>query len=431
MNFQLLPPADQIVTIMNRIYSFGMTTTSGGNLSVKDSDGTIWITPGSVDKGSLTPKDIIQVRADGEIIGIHKPSVELPIHQMIYKERPDISAVLHAHPPALVAFSAVREVPAIDMMANIKYTCGNVRVGGYALPGSQNLGEKIAEQFAEGADMVMMDNHGVIVGADTIFKAFSMFETLDYCARIEINASVFGTPTRLTSEQLNMYYERYFPQMKDFYPGVYSSEERYFRQVMCKLIFRAYNQQLFTSTQGTFSRRLSDNSFIITPYDKDRMYLEAEDLVTVRNGMKEAGKQPSRAVMLHQGIYEAHPEINAVAIAHPPYIMAFAVTGEEFDARLIPESYIMLKQVQRLPYGSNLSRHNNKVIENISMKTPVCLIENDCAVVAGTGLLNVFDRLEVLEYSAKSIVAADQLGKDVVKITDDEVDEIEVAFNLK
>lgn len=430
MNFQLLPPADQLVIIMNRIYSFGMTTTSGGNLSLKDSDGTIWITPGSKDKGSLTAKDIIQVRADGEIIGIHKPSVELPIHQMIYKTRPDISAVLHAHPPALVAFSAVREVPATDMMANMKYTCGNVKVGGYALPGSQSLGEKIATQFAEGADMVMMDNHGVIVGSDSLFSAFSKFETLDYCARIEIYAAVFGSVTKLTCEQLNMYYERYFPQMKDFYPSDYSSEERYFRQAMCKLICRAYNQQLFTSTQGTFSRRLSDNSFIITPYNKDRMYLEPQDIVTVRNGFKEAGKQPSRAVMLHQGIYDAHPEINAIAIAHPPYIMAFAVTGEEFDARLIPESYIMLKNVQRLPYGSNLSRHNNQVIERISMKTPVCLIENDCAVVAGTGLLNVFDRLEVLEYSAKSIVAAKQLSKEVVKISDDEVSEIEVAFNL-
>lgn len=430
MNFQLLHPADQIVLIMKRLYSFGMTTTSGGNLSIKDSDGVIWISPGSIDKGSLEREDIMQVKPNGEVIGLHKPSVELPIHQMVYKKRPETKAVLHAHPPALVAMSAIRELPATEMVASMKYTCGTVKVGGYALPGSKLLGDKIAEQFKEGADAVIMDNHGVIVASESIFKAFSIFETLDYCARIQIEAAVLGDLKRLSDKELNMYYERYFPEMEDYTPGEYSSEERHYRQAMCDYIHRAYNQHLFTSTQGTFSRKLSDGSFIITPYNKDRMYLDPSDLVNVKNGRKEHGKTPSRAVMLHQAIYEKHPDIQAVAIAHPPHIMSFAVTGTEFDARLIPESYIMLKNVQRLPYGANLAKHNNQVVDKISMKTPVCLIENDCAVIAGSGLLNVFDRLEVLEYSAKSIVAAAQLKKDVTRITDKEVKEIEVAFNL-
>jgi len=430
MDFQLLHPADQIVLIMNRIYSFGMTTTSGGNLSVKDSDGVIWISPGSIDKGTLEREDIMQVHPDGKVVGIHKPSVELPIHQMVYKNRPDVHAVLHAHPPSLVAFSAIRNIPFTDMMANIKYTCGEIKIAGYALPGSGELGKKIADQFALGADIVMMENHGAIAAAEDIFKAFSIFETLDYCARIQINASVLGDLRRLTDEELNMYYERYFPEMDDYDRGEFSSDERYYRQAMCRYIHRAYNQQLFTATQGTFSRRLADGSFFITPYGKDRMYLEPADLVSIKNGRKERGKRPSRAVMLHQAIYERHPDINAVAIAHPPNIMAFAVTGAGFDARLIPESYIMLKQVQRLPYGSNLAKHNNQVVDKISMKTPVCIIENDCVVVAGTGLLNVFDRLEVLEYSAKSVVAAGQLNRQLVRITDGEVKEIEVAFKL-
>ena len=158
------------------------------------------------------------------------------------------------------------------------------------------------------------------------------------------------------------------------------------------------------------------------------MYIETEDIVNIRNGRKEQGKNPSRAVKMHQAIYEKHPDINAVAIAHPPNIMAFAVTGAEFDTRLIPESYIMLKQVQRLPYGSNLLEHN-QVVDTISMKNPVEMIDNDCVVIAGTGLLNVFDRLEVLEYSAKSVLAAKQLGEPRT-ITAEEVKEIEAAFKL-
>ena len=107
MNFHVLHPADQLCMMMERIYAFGMTTTSGGNLSIMDSDGDIWITPASIDKGTLTPDDIMQVKPDGTVIGIHTPSVELPFHKQIYEKRPDIKAVLHAHPPALVAYSSL------------------------------------------------------------------------------------------------------------------------------------------------------------------------------------------------------------------------------------------------------------------------------------------------------------------------------------
>ena len=107
----MLHPADQIVMIMNRIYYYGMTTTSGGNLSIRDSEGTVWISPSGIDKGSLRREDIMQIKPDGTIVGIHRPSSEYPFHLAIYKKRPDLKAVLHAHPPALVAFSLLRKIP--------------------------------------------------------------------------------------------------------------------------------------------------------------------------------------------------------------------------------------------------------------------------------------------------------------------------------
>ena len=67
MNFETLHPADQLVMLMERIYSYGMTTTSGGNLSILDDNGDIWITPAGYDKGSLTRKDIVQVKPDGTV----------------------------------------------------------------------------------------------------------------------------------------------------------------------------------------------------------------------------------------------------------------------------------------------------------------------------------------------------------------------------
>lgn len=111
MHVDLLHPADQLVMIMQRIYSCGMTTTSGGNLSIRDENGDIWITPTGIDKGSLTREDIVRVSPSGETFGPHQPSVELPFHREIYRLRPDLRAILHAHPPTLVAFSLARRIP--------------------------------------------------------------------------------------------------------------------------------------------------------------------------------------------------------------------------------------------------------------------------------------------------------------------------------
>ena len=90
LDTKLMHPADQITVVIGRIYRSGMTTTSGGNISIKDENGDIWITPGAVDKGSLTPKDIVCVKADGTVIGPHKPSSEFPFHKAIYEMRPKI-----------------------------------------------------------------------------------------------------------------------------------------------------------------------------------------------------------------------------------------------------------------------------------------------------------------------------------------------------
>ncbi|MCX7656103.1 MAG: class II aldolase/adducin family protein [Treponemataceae bacterium] len=78
MRFDMLHPADQIVMIMERVYQYGMTTTSGGNLSIKDENGDIWISPAGVDKGSLRRDDVVCVRRDGTVVGHHRPSSEFP-----------------------------------------------------------------------------------------------------------------------------------------------------------------------------------------------------------------------------------------------------------------------------------------------------------------------------------------------------------------
>lgn len=428
MEFELMHPADQLVMMMDRIYDYGMTTTSGGNLSILDDNGDIWITPSGIDKGSLTSQDIVRIKADGTIEGIHKPSVELPFHEKIYQKRPDIKAIIHAHPPALVAFSIVRKVPNTRLIPDAHLICGSVSIAEYAVPGSPELGENIAKEFEKGHSTVMLENHGVVVGRSDLFKTFMAFETLDFCARLEINATKIGKPIALTDRHISISKNKQNVTMDGFIPQRFSSPERAARKEMCTLIHRSYDQQLFTSTQGTFSQRLDDDSFIITPYGVDRKYLNITDIVRIDHNWKEAGKNPSRSVMLHKHIYANHPHINSVIIAHPPNIMAFAITDRDFETKTIPESYIMLRNVPKLPFGSSFMQPE-MVAQSFSEKTPIVLVENDCIIVTGNSLLNAFDRLEVAEYSAKAIIDSSILG-DIVAINDEEIKDIEKAFNL-
>lgn len=428
MRFELQHPADQLVMIMERIYGYGMTTTSGGNLSIKDENGDIWITPGGIDKGSLTDKDIVRVLPDGTFVGKHKPSIELPFHQAVYAARPDIRAVLHAHPPALISFSIVRKLPQTRLLPNISMVCGEIGMAEYGLPGSKDLGKKVSGALESGINAVILENHGVVVVGRDLFEAFMAFETLDFCARIEIEASILGKPVALTDRQLEVAKSKQHSGMGEFVPKSFSSAERAARKEMCGLIHRAYDQKLFTSTQGTFSTKLGDDSFLITPYMVDRKYMDVDDLVRIDGGLKEAGKMPSRSVMLHKYIYEKQKHVNSVIIAHPPHIMAFAVTKEIFDTRIIPESYVMLRDIKKLPFGASFTEPA-MVAGLLKKDNPLVMVENDCLIVTGASLLNAFDRLEVAEYSAKALISAKSIGELAI-IDREKVAALEDAFKL-
>jgi len=429
MNIQYIHPADQLVMFMQRIYDKGLTTMSGGNLSIMDYDGNIWITPAGVDKGTLTRRDIVCVHPDGTCEGHHKPSSELPFHESVYRMRPDIRAVLHAHPPALVAFSIVRKMPDLDLIPSVRRICPEIRIASYAVPGSNTLGENVGKVFAENCDIALLENHGICVGGPDMFTTFQRFETLNYTASLEVLARKIGATQELPPEAYRLSETNYHQQMDDFIPNVRTSEELAARRDMITLIRRSYKMGLFTATHGTYSVRLDDGSFLITPFGLDRAYLEEDDLVRVKAGMKELGKTPSRAVHLHELIYEKHPEIGAILLAHPVHAMAFAVTDAAFDVRTIPESYILLRDVKKLPYAE-IYRDPDQMASELSETSPALMVENDCVIVTGSTLLQAFDRLEVMESTAHSIIQTGELGK-IVHITEAEVEDLKRAFHLK
>ncbi|MEJ2750689.1 MAG: class II aldolase/adducin family protein, partial [Anaerolineae bacterium] len=397
------------------------------NLSIKDDNGDIWITPSGIDKGKLTPKDIMCVQADGTIIGPHKPSIEFPFHRKIYELRPDFQAIVHAHPPALVSFSIVRQVPDTRIIPQANRICGPVGYAPYALPGSEKLGENIANTFAEGYNIIILENHGMAAGGSSLLDAFHRLETLDFCARTLIRARALGEVKTLPEPALNLFDHRH-NQLPEFVPTAHSSRERELRQQIVDITARAYDRHLMISTEGVVSARLDDDSFLITPTGHDRRTLAVEDVVLVRHGVREAGKMPSRSVRLHEAIYAQHPDVNSVMTAQCPNATAYAITPDKFDSRTIPESFILLRDIPLIPFKM-LYTQAEAVAEMVSLSTPVVMVENDCVLTVGTDVLNAFDRLEVAEYSARSLIDTAVLGQ-LVPIGDEEIHDLEVAFSL-
>ncbi len=425
MKFSLLHPRAQLVTIMERIYGYGMTTTSGGNLSILDENGDMWITPAGIDKGTLKPQDIICVKPDGSIIGPHKPSSEYPFHRAIYEKRPDLKAIVHAHPPALVAFSIARKIPDTRIVPQAHIVCGPVGYAPYRLPGSQELGAVIADTFAQGFDVVLLENHGVVAGGDSLLTAFQRFETLDFCARTLIQAHRLGEVYSLTDAQIALMHKRH-KKLPTFKPAFHTSHERELRQQIIDLVHRAYDQRLMTSTAGTVSARVDENSFLITPYGVDRLYLDLDDVVLIRDGQCEHRKQPSRATRLHMAIYQAHPNIGAIISAQSPNAVAYAVTRRKLDTRTIPESYIVLRNIPLLPYGVQFD-DGREIVAQLGKDTPVLLLENDAILATGETLMQAFDRLEVAEFSAQAVIATTHIGE-LVPIGSEEVKALEAKF---
>ena len=215
---------------------------------------------------------------------------------------------------------------------------------------------------------------------------------------------------------------------RPFDPEVRSSDEMELRYQMALLIRRAYKQMLFTSTEGTFAVRVDKERILITPRDVDRGNIQPEDMVLVKGMRYESGRKLSRAAWLFRAIFDAQPEINSLIIANPPHLMGYMVAHEEFDPRVIPECYILLREMPTFPFGTQF-RELGKITGTLSPRYPIIMIQNDCMISSGRTLLEAFDRMEVAEYSAKATISARNLGG-MKPINDEQIADLVKAFKL-
>ncbi|MCX6325060.1 MAG: class II aldolase/adducin family protein [Bacteroidia bacterium] len=422
----LLHPADQITEIIHRIYKAGMTTTSGGNISIRDNDGNIWVTPSAVDKGSLRREDIVCVKRDGTVEGKHKPSSEYPLQKAIYEVRTDLKSVIHAHPPALVFFSIVRQIPDTNVIPQARIICGPIGYAEYSIPGGEELGRKISAEFSKGFNAVIMENHGTVIGGTDLKDAYIRFETLEFAARTIIGSHEIGKPVFLSDEEIEDFESKVPADMPEMKEVSYSPDELMIRSEISKLVRRACDQGLMISSYGTVSVRWKGEDFLITPRNVPRWEMGLEDIIQIKSGKREPGKLPSRAVTIHQEIYRLNQQVNSIITSQTPNIMAFGISNIKLDVRTIPESWIFLQDIPIIPFGVQFSKQH-EVSGAISIETPAVIIQNDSAIITGNSLLQTFDRLEVAEFSAKSLIMSKPLGK-LIPIDNRHIEDLRIKF---
>lgn len=180
----------QLIEIGRQLYLKNLTSATSGNLSIRTDEGIYITATGSV-LGDLSEKDIILIDLNGKEISEGKASSEKMLHVEIYRQRPDVNAIIHTHPVYLTSFAACHILLNEAIMAeNILYF-EDIPVAEYAMPSSMKLVENTVKTLLN-RDVAMMANHGAIALADTIEHAFLKMETAEYYANVTLNTKLLG-----------------------------------------------------------------------------------------------------------------------------------------------------------------------------------------------------------------------------------------------
>ena len=199
---------EQVASVMRRLYRQGLTTCSGGNVSLRCGD-VVLITPSGTDKGEITAGQIGAVTISGENLapGL-RLSIETEMHLEVYRNRPDVKGIVHAHPVTASAFAAMDAEIDTRLTAETWHVLGVPVRAPYALMGTKELAQ-IVGQAARQGNAVIMENHGVLTMGETLFRAFDRMELLEAAARMTWIAATMGCSRPLTEARIREIEEVY------------------------------------------------------------------------------------------------------------------------------------------------------------------------------------------------------------------------------
>jgi L-fuculose-phosphate aldolase len=191
-----------MVRVCRRLWEAGLIAGADGNVSVRVGAEALLVTPRGLSKGELTVQDLVRVTLGGEPLGgFRKASSELDLHLRVYRARPDVGAVVHAHPPTATGFAVGGEGLPGDVLPEVTILFGAVPLVPYATPGTRAVGDAV-EPFLAGSEGLLLANHGAVAWGPDLVTAQIRMESIEHAAKILLAARLVGRVTRLTPEQV-------------------------------------------------------------------------------------------------------------------------------------------------------------------------------------------------------------------------------------
>ncbi len=199
----------EICEIGKRIYNRGMVASNDGNISVKVGENEYLCTPTGVSKGFMTPEYICKVDGDGNVLEANagfKPSSEIKMHLRVYKERPDVKSVVHAHPMYATSF-AIAGIPLTEkIMPEAVIFLGEVPIAEYGTPSTDEIPDSVSP-YLQNYDAVLLANHGALSFGESLINAYHKMESVEFYAQLLYQAKMLGGPKLLTEEQVERLYD--------------------------------------------------------------------------------------------------------------------------------------------------------------------------------------------------------------------------------
>ncbi len=181
----------KIVEIGQRLYEKGLISATDGNLSIRIGDRII-ATPSGVSKGFLKENELVIVdRSGNKLSGSGKPSTELDMHLEVYKVRPDVEAVVHAHPPKCLSFIIAGENLSQCVIPEVIVSIGAIPTAPYATPSTEDMPQSIREPIQR-TDTIMLDRHGSLTVGHNIEAAYNKLEKMEHAAEVMLYAKLLG-----------------------------------------------------------------------------------------------------------------------------------------------------------------------------------------------------------------------------------------------
>ena len=194
---------EDIVQIGRLVFQKGWVAANDGNISIRLDAGRILATPTGVCKGMMHPDDLIVVDMQGnKIYGRGERTSEIAMHLKIYELRPEIKAVVHAHPPVATGFAAAGKSLSLGLLPEVVIGLGCVPLAGYGLPGTPELTEPMLPLIPK-YDALLMANHGAVCYGEDVFKAYFRMETMEHFARITLVAELLGGAKVLPRQEVD------------------------------------------------------------------------------------------------------------------------------------------------------------------------------------------------------------------------------------